>query len=192
MRNTLLSIFSILLFSSCSNGVKQQLINAETLMDSRPDSALHILHTINNRSIHNCSTKALHALLYSQALDKNWIDVDNDSLVRVAVDHYSCRHDHYRQVQSLYYHGRVRQNAKKYTQALLSYTQAERLLDKIDTCYHTGLLYAQMGTIHYETFDYPKSLSMFQKAYLIYQKVGQESISNYTLYNIGKCKIATK
>ena len=192
MRNTLLSLLSILLFSSCSNGVKQQLINAETLMDSRPDSALHILHTINNRSIHNYSTKALHALLYSQALDKNWIDVDNDSLVRVAVDHYSCRHDYYRQFQSLYYHGRVRQNAKKYTQALLSYTQAEQLLNKIDTCYHTGLLYAQMGTIHYETFDYPKSLSMFQKAYLIYQKVGQESISNYTLYNIGKCKIATK
>jgi tetratricopeptide repeat protein len=68
--------------------VTQVLDRAETCMAERPDSSLYLLRTLDKRHISGSLRKARYALLYSQALDKNYIDVDNDSLIRVAVDYY--------------------------------------------------------------------------------------------------------
>lgn len=69
--------------------VTQVLDRAETCMAERPDSSLYLLRTLDKRHISGSLRKARYALLYSQALDKNYIDVDNDSLIRVAVDYFT-------------------------------------------------------------------------------------------------------
>lgn len=60
--------------------VTQVLDRAETCMAERPDSSLYLLRTLDKRHISGSLRKARYALLYSQALDKNYIDVDNDSV----------------------------------------------------------------------------------------------------------------
>ena len=65
--------------------------DAEQYMQEHPDSSLHILARIDLSMIRREKTRAKYALLYSQALDKNYIDTDSDSLIRIAVD-YSANH----------------------------------------------------------------------------------------------------
>ena len=57
-------------------------------MDTYPDSALQLLKTIDSKHLVTKEGKARYALLYSQALDKNYIDVTEDSLINIAVEYY--------------------------------------------------------------------------------------------------------
>lgn len=60
-------------------------------MINHPDSSLNILEKIRIERVRGRKNKAKYALLYSQALDKNYIDVESDSIIRVARDYYAHR-----------------------------------------------------------------------------------------------------
>ena len=62
---------------------------AETVMEAHPDSALALLDTLDRNRLRTRGAKARHALLYSQALDKNWIDLSTDSIIKPAVRYYA-------------------------------------------------------------------------------------------------------
>ena len=68
--------------------VTDALHRAEALMNEHPDSAWKALNTISPDEMGQNRTRALYALLYTQAQDKNYIDETNDSLISVAVDYY--------------------------------------------------------------------------------------------------------
>ena len=73
-------IFIILSLGICvgcqgNKVVDAKLTQAKQYMHSRPDSALQIIATIKPEDISRRSTRAKYALLYSQALDKNEIDL---------------------------------------------------------------------------------------------------------------------
>ena len=90
-------ILCAILFAGCGNQqVRKTLNQAESIMDQQPDSALSLLKQIEGNRILSEKQNALYALLYSQALDKNYIDITNDSLINIAVDYYqnhgSARH----------------------------------------------------------------------------------------------------
>ena len=71
--------------------IADRLQQAETVMNEHPDSALNILKDISGSDLRIKEHRARHALLYSQALDKNYIDLTNDSLINIAVDYYHRR-----------------------------------------------------------------------------------------------------
>ena len=78
----------ILLIVSCNvrhgNIVSTALTFAEA---DKPDSAILILKGINRKELSN-SDEAMYALAYTIAQDKSGIDVDNDSLIRIAYEWY--------------------------------------------------------------------------------------------------------
>lgn len=90
-RTIILSVFTLLVFGSCQRNstVELRLNHAEELMSEHPDSAWHILESIDRKALDSRRIRARHALLSSQALDKNYIDVNNDSLIRIAIDYYA-------------------------------------------------------------------------------------------------------
>ena len=84
--NFLLCIF----ICSCTevpNGLK----TADRLMESSPDSALQILRNISTHKLFTPSNKAWYALLMSQALDRNDIKLESDSIIKTATDYYTTR-----------------------------------------------------------------------------------------------------
>ena len=66
--------------------VAEKLLQAEAVMNEHPDSALNLLKGIEQPELQTREHHARYALLYSQALDKNYIDLTNDSLINIAVD----------------------------------------------------------------------------------------------------------
>ncbi|MBO7279649.1 MAG: hypothetical protein J6V00_00635 [Bacteroidaceae bacterium] len=86
-------IFALLLLAftlfACNKhtGTEALLSKAERQMDEHPDSALILLQRLDTKQLTSADEKALYALLYSQALDKNYIDITDDSLINIAVDY---------------------------------------------------------------------------------------------------------
>lgn len=183
--------------------VADKLLQAEIVMNEHPDSALNMLKGIGKEELETREHNARYALLYSQALDKNYIDLTNDSLISIAVKYYENRDDVKAKFLSYYYLGRIYTNANNLTQAILAYMEAEQLVDELGDDYAAGLLYNQMGTIYRDYYDFPKALESYRlstehyhkadkplhKFYgmlsqsAIYKSMGKEADSFHILYN---------
>ena len=182
---TLLLLLSLLLLQACGDPkhVTDALHRAEACMNEHPDSALTLLKSVSPDEMGQNRTRALHALLYTQAQDKNYIDETNDSLIRIAVDYYRDTDDARRKFLSYYYKGRVYFNAKDYLSATSCYMEAEQLADAVGDDYLIGLLYAELGRIYRMYYDYPKSLEAYQKAAECYERAGKIRHRNYMWFN---------
>ena len=182
---TILLLLGLLLLMACNDPkhVTDTLHRAEALMNEHPDSALTLLQSVSPDDMGQNSTRALHALLYTQAQDKNYIDETNDSLISVAVDYYRNTDDVRHQFLSYYYKGRVHFNAKDYLNATSCYMEAEQLADAVGDNYLVGLLYAELGRIYRLYYDYPKSLEAYQKAAECYERAGKIRHRNYMWLN---------
>ena len=185
MKNILSILLLFLSFTACKDpkAVTDVLNRAEAVMNEHPDSALNLLRTLTFDDFQKESNRARYALLHSQALDKNYIDVTNDSLISVALDYYKDENEVRNKFLSYYYMGRVHANGKDYLDATTCYMEAELLADEVADDYLAGLLYAEMGRIYRLYYDYPKSLEAHQKAAEYYERAGKIRHRNYMWYN---------
>ena len=181
----LLSIVFLLIGCGHNTLVEGELTRAKGLMRAQADSALQIMERINPEDITRRSTRAKYALLYSQALDKNYIDVDNDSLIRIARDYYNKRicSDSLRFLLN-YYYGRVCQNAEDYQTAIRYFLTAEESAYSAKKNYFLGLVYSQIGDVYYEQMNYNKMLEYHLNAYEHFEKLKNPAYRNNALVSI--------
>lgn len=138
----------VLLAACAGTEIKTSLDNAKCLMEVSPAEALDTLESIDREALTTRKLRASHALLYSMALDKNYIDLKNDSIIAPAVEYYSRHGDADIRFRTHYYHARIFENAGDYDNALLAVSKAEALdTAKVDAdvlC----MLYAMKGSIY--------------------------------------------
>ena len=102
---TILFFMMLSVLVSCYQSHKRELDLAYTLAESKPDSALAFLNRINQGKLSD-EDMAKYALIYYMAQDKSGLDVDNDSLIRIAYDWYGGHQDDSLYASSLYYMGK--------------------------------------------------------------------------------------
>lgn len=122
-----------------STKIEATLNHAESLMDSLPDSVLVLLSQINPDEINTKKQNAEYALLYSMALDKNYLFVQSDSLIRIAREFYRHSGDLRRRYLSNYYYGLVLHNRAENAEALVIYLEAEKDGLKLENSYYFGV-----------------------------------------------------
>ena len=126
----------IILLSGCSiREVKSKLDDVESYIAERPDSALVVLESIDSTALKTKGLKAHHALLHAMALDKNYIDVTDDSLANIAVKYYQKRGDKRNLVRSLYYKGLSYYYDEQYNNSILELSKAESIAILHDSLY---------------------------------------------------------
>jgi tetratricopeptide (TPR) repeat protein len=103
--------------------------------------------------------RARYALLMSAALDKNYIDVASDSLIKVAVDYYSVRNDQQRRMMAHYYQGLFLFNAQNYTAAMVALEKAEKDAIELDNNLYAGLILRTKAEIYNKTMNEPESVT---------------------------------
>ncbi len=168
--------------TSCGGNpsVRKVLGDAERLMNDRPDSALYVLQGLDMRELTGKRLKAEHSLLLSMALDKNFIDLTTDSLINVAVEYYRSHRMYERRFMALYYQGRVYENAGQYNKAMLSFTEAEQMIDMVDNDFAKGLLYAHLGDLYDNFFNYAMSMKAHAKSEYYHGKANRTVHRNYS------------
>lgn len=182
-------ILIILLIVGCGNAenrrVEQIVSEASGLLHSRPDSVLQLFENIDPGKISRRSTRAKYALVYSAALDKNYVDVDRDSLIAIA-DRYYTNHpcsDSLRAVIN-YYRGRVCQNAGEFPRAIPHYLTARVKADKTGDRCLAALVCCRLGEIHSAQMNFGRMLDSYNEAYTLWSELGRERDRNGALLNI--------
>ena len=107
-----------------------QLARADSLMASQPDSALHMLENMPADSLRTEADRAYHALLLTQARDKNYIVQTDDSLICSAIAYYSQTDNTDLQARSYYYCGCVYRDMEKTEEAISCFLTANTLAKK--------------------------------------------------------------
>ena len=187
MRHYISIIILALCLVACNRHSKhwETLMQVETFIVQRPDSALAVLEHINISELKGKEERARYALLYTQAKDKNYIDETDLSLICEAQKYYKESDNVRYRFLSLYYYGRVLCNNSDFHKAIIAYTEAEALLEKLGDENLSGLLYVQIGNIYRDFHEYNKSLEAYKSAYYHYSIVGLEPHMSYALLDIG-------
>lgn len=176
-------IFIITIFG-CDSSIHSPMDKAENLMQDKPKEALALLDSLKQYPLRSKSDNARFALLYSMALDKNYIDITDDSLISIAENWYSKKGNVREKFLAHYYKGVVNSNAKEYPKAITAFSCAQKLEKQINDNYLLGLLYNQMGHIYKYHYDYPKALDAYKKSYSFYSLANKMKHSSYTLLSI--------
>ena len=163
----------------CENGseyVSDILDEAELLMESKPDSALSLLNSIESASITKKSQKARYALLKSMALDKNYIDTANFDVLQPAIDYYLQKGTPDEKLRTYYYQGRIYQNRNDRDSALHAFIKG---IDNSSIC-HDSLTIARtlvaQGYLYKNFYDINSYINNYLKAAQIYEN---KRIENY-------------
>ena len=161
-------------FSGCNHSGNRLLDQADHVMDDDPQLAYRLLDSIDSRSLRHREDYARYALLYTEALYKNYKPIENDSLIMEAVRYYSDHKNPELLFRSYYCLGCVYSLYECYTDAVVAFTQAEKLIDYEDSDFRKGLLYSRMGDIFYFTYDYTRAESYFKKAVNYFDQAGRD------------------
>lgn len=131
--NTILLAAVLLTTGSCDrHGVAwEKLDMAESLMDSKPDSALAVLGSIPASKVKGKEAAARYALLKSMALDKNCIDTTTFDVLQPAIDYYIKHGTPDEQLRTYYYQGRIYQNQGDDDSAMQSFMNGSDLGESI-------------------------------------------------------------
>lgn len=136
----------------------------EAYIEEHPEEALKVLESVNREELTTRKLKAKHSLLYSMALDKNYIDVTTDSIIAQAVNYYKYRGTDEERFKSLYYAGRVYQNAGNIEAAMEKFVEAERYISNQVDKKIVARLYKAKMVAYRDVFDYPSALEQAQTA----------------------------
>lgn len=142
-------IVSLLMACSGSQSNNGQLVLADSLMQSRPDSALQILQDIPIEKFATQTDSAYYALLLTQARDKNYIVQTSDSLIRYAVAYYDKVNDVPMQAKAHYYWGCVYRDKGEHQKAIDEYSKAETLAKKENNQELPALIYSNIAYLYY-------------------------------------------
>lgn len=176
--------FVIILFSffliSCvgENRVERALSIAESLIDSQPDSSLRILESISPEDLSSKRDRARFSLLYSKALDKNYIDIASDSIILPAVAYYGNR-ENKNAMMTWYYDGIVHKNAGELLPAMIALDQSRHIAEKNEDYHYLGLILRTNAEILDKCFDMENSISSYCKAVAAFEKAGDHNYADY-------------
>ena len=152
-------------FTGCQDrkGTAAVLKEAESLMYTRPDSALQILKTISQPEKLTGQEQADYALLLTQARSRNRITATSDSLIRIATDYFQDSNDNERKAKAFLYLGDVYMDMQNHVEAMKALKQAEEVLDHAEASVQS-LIYSNLAYLNRESSNYELAWKYYQKA----------------------------
>lgn len=160
-----LLLIAVLLSAGCSQSETQVLLlRADSLMATRPDSALTLLESASLTEFIVAADKAQYALLLTQARDKNDVEFTNDSLITIAVDYYSAARDYALLAKAHYYRGRIYQRLFRVTKTMREFVRATIYSEEVQDKELLSLVYADFAYFLSELELSPQADSLFAKA----------------------------
>jgi tetratricopeptide (TPR) repeat protein len=190
MRQLFILLSLCLLIVSCGHTSPQDkvlLFRADSLMEAHPDSALTLLQHITDSKHLSFPDHALYALLMSQALDKNNIEVQSDSLIRIATAYYYEHKDFSRAGYAYFYLSRVEENRGDAEGRAAALLKAQSYAVRSNNYKLQGFVYGEKAR-EYQAQQQPDSMLLYYRlAYLAFQKAGDRRNTTVGLINIANC-----
>ena len=192
MKRTILHIMLLgiaIFWASCNNSAPytHTLQQAETLMDTRPDSALHLLEDMaDSLAMLPDEAQMYYHLLTIQAKDKQYITHTSDSLINHIVSFYEDYGDNERLMMAYFYQGSVYRDMNDAPRALKAFHQAIDAGKNTENMILIGQTYGQMGSLLAKHKLYDEALEVYQVCLLFYQEVNERKRIPLVMRNIAR------
>ena len=180
MKRIILLLTAFILLTGCQHD-GNRLDQIESVLWVRPDSALTMLQedSVFARS-YSQKDFARYSLLMSAALDKNYIDVRSDSIIRYAVDYYAEKKKSKYQYLSNYYHGIVLKNMGAYPAAVVAFEKAGNDALSYEDYLYSGLSERNKASIFTIMGNNAAAIECQQKAIVFFQKIQDKRYLHYS------------
>ena len=169
-------------FSSCHTDRSRILVSAYSMVDSLPDSALSLLKKVKYDEL-SAKDKAEYSLLFTMAQDKSGLDVDNDSLIRIAYDWFQQHQDDSLYAKCLYYMGKYYMLNDSTEQAISLLTESSEKSNKIGDLKTESMALEKLSKV-YQVVEPKKSLIFSKKALETYASYQYATLKNRIYLNL--------
>lgn len=183
---TLTSIIAITIMPACKHDSKEinELLKIEKLNESDPKAALELIDSIQPEKYNTPKLKALYSLVKSQALDKNLILLNSDSIISVARQYYEDSPDKYHRMKSEYYYGMINLNSEKLDTALLAFLKAYDLGEEIKDYFWQGMAASRIAEIFNISANAQEEVEFAKIAVNCFNKIGKEDYLDYSMLDL--------
>ncbi|MBO5920068.1 MAG: hypothetical protein J6Q34_06230 [Bacteroidales bacterium] len=178
MKKTTVLLFLCLCIHSCiteHNSISYLLDEVESFIEDRPDSALAVLENINMSKLQADKQKAHHSLLYSIALDKNYIDKTDFSILQPAIDYYLKKGNETEKLRTYYYMGRIYSNGGNDEKAMESFVHGLKSSNNTTDYLTVGRMLFAKAQIHNKIYEFEKFSEEMMKASEQFKKCYKQS-----------------
>ena len=174
MKHFYFTFLLVICLTSCnSHSVHwDTLSQIESYIEENPDSALVILEQIDLSELSGKEEKAKHALLYSMALDKNFVDKTDFEVLQPAIDYYEDNGSATDKLRTYYYQGRIYQNMGNDALAMESFVNAIAVGEKSDDVLTIARIHFAQSKIYYSLFDWDNFIECNKNAAHFFKEVG--------------------
>ena len=174
MKHYLSVIILAICLISCNSHSKHwdTLSQVESYIEERPDSALVVLEQINTSELSCKEEKAKHALLYSMALDKNFVDKTDFEVLQPAIDYYEDNGSATDKLRTYYYQGRIFQNKGNDALAMESFVNAIEEGENSNDILTTARTYFAQSKIYYSLYEWDSFIESNKSAANLFQEAG--------------------
>ena len=159
---------------------------AQKVMDSNPDSALHILQRMHPNQSFLDADRALYGILLFQALDKSNKPLQPDSAINFSVNYYQNSNDKHNLAVAYYYKARLYKRSQQLDKATIQYLKLLDMVQKNNNLELMGKIYSDLGDICAMQADFKNSLEKHLISYDYFKKSGNISSANYKLLDVAK------
>ena len=159
-----LLLFVFVMFQSCGRGRGEYplLSRADSLMFVRPDSSLTILEGMAVPE--DEEGRAYYALLLTQARYRNYEPIEDDSLLRIALNYYGTSDDLQKRAWTLLYAGCLYADWGEKQKALAYFHESLRVAEKSGNNLLLSYIYHNLGKLLEGEMPYNQSIAYFKKS----------------------------
>ena len=182
-------LFLFIVLAGCQQNDKYTalLLQADSIMNVRPDSALALLNLIQFPQVMKTADRALYSLLFTQAEQKNRISHTNDSLIRIAVDYYKDKDDKEQETKAYYYLGCVYQDIGDIVGATDAFLKALNINPQvINDTERLTMIYENLAECYQSQGFYDKAMEMYRISYKTNINHNEEKNILFSLQGIGE------
>ena len=136
----------------------------EIIIEERPDSVLNVLQSIDTDELIGDEERAKHALLYSMALDKNFVDKTDFEVLQPAIEYYKDNGTATDKLRTYFYQGRIYQNMGNDALAMECFVKAISAGGESDDILTKARIYFAKGKVHYALYEWDNCIEAFSTA----------------------------
>ena len=177
----------VLSLSSCSwnscREVKRTLSCADEVMWTRPDSALALLESVDTLDLRTKLLRARYSLLYTMALDRNYVDTTDIRIIMPAVRYYSRKGTPDDRLKALFYLGRMQTTSEKFDEAVVTLSRALEDSDKVLDKRMLGFVYSEIAYSYSQTKNFVESQRYYIQAEECFDQASEHRYSCMMVLN---------